>query len=478
MTATIVQIFALALSVSLVLGKFPAGFRFGAATAAFQVEGAWLEDNKSPSVWDNLAHLPNYTADGRAPDIAGDSYHKYPEDIKLMKDAGIKHYRFSISWPRIVPKGRAGEMLNFKAIEHYRTMLQALIAAGITPYVTLYHWDLPAILAIQGYGLVDSYFTRDFVYYANASFTYFGDLVQYWFTFNEPWCMSILNDFKKRDESTKPYKIAHNALLAHAATVKLYREKYQQAQGGFIGLVINSDMNYPKDPNKEADVAAAKRALDFSLGWFADPIFFGDYPAEMKKRVGDRLPQFTEEEKVLLKGSADFFALNHYSSSLCEDGEGGDDKNYWADRNVKTSYKPEWKTTDMGWAIVPEGIRDLITEINTRYLSETKMPLYVTENGMANKEPTAKEAKDDQPRIDYLSAYLANVESAIVDHGVNVQGYFVWSLIDNFEWKEGFSKRFGIVRIEFTKDPERIPKASYNWYKEFIKNNTEAITDY
>ncbi len=463
-------------ALALVACKFPAGFRFGAATAAFQIEGAWLQDGKSPSVWDNLAHIPGYTADGRAPDIAADSYNRYKEDIALMKAAGIKHYRLSISWPRIVPKGRAGEPINAAAIKRYREILVALKEAGITPYVTLYHWDLPAVLAIQGYGIVDRYFVRDFLYYANATFVQLGDLVNYWFTFNEPWCIALLDDIKKRDEGTKPYLIAHNVLLAHAYTVKLYREKYQTLQKGKIGIVLNSDMHYPKDPTKAADVAAAKRAIDFSLGWFADPVFKGDYPAIMRTQAGDRLPKFTAEEKALLKGSTDFFALNHYSSSLETDGQSIKAENYWSDMNVTSSAKPEWKKTDMGWSIVPEGIHDLIVEIHKRYLTGTPLALYVTENGMANYEPTEVEAKADQARIDYMQGYLTNVEKAVNVDKVNVQGYFAWSLIDNFEWRSGFSKRFGMVRIEFTDPPKRIPKASLTWYSNYIKASagTEA----
>lgn len=458
---------------SCVLCKFPPNFIFGASTAAFQIEGAWLQDDKSPSVWDNLAHLPNYTADGTAPDIGADSYNRYEEDIDLLVKAGIKHYRMSISWPRIVPKGRAGAPINEKAITRYRQMFTSMLAKGITPYVTLYHWDLPAILAIQGYGLVDNYFTQDFTYYANTCFERFGDLVKNWYTFNEPWCISLLNDFKKRDIGTKPYLIAHKLLLTHGYVVKLYRDMYKEKQKGTIGIVLNTNHFYPKDPENEDDVKAAKRAMDFNLGWFADPIFLGDYPEDMKKRVGDRLPKFTDEEKNLIKNSVDFLGLNHYSSSLCTDAHHEHTENYWEDQNVDMSNKKEWKFTDMGWAIVPEGIHDLIVEIHNRYLKASGVPLYITENGMANKELSIKQAKEDTARIEYLASYLKNVELAIENEKVNVAGYFVWSLIDNFEWWSGFSKRFGIVRIEYGKEPQRIPKASYYWYSDFIKNQTQ-----
>lgn len=463
---------------SLVLAKFPKDFMFGVSTAAIQIEGAWLDDGKGLSMWDNLAHLPNYTKDGRAPDVAADSYHLYAEDIELMRQAGIKHYRMSISWPRIVPEGRAGRAINMDAIKVYRNMFEQMKYAGITPHVTLYHWDFPATLFLQGYYLADLYLTENFLYYANASFHYFGDYVKDWFTFNEPWCMSVLNDFNIRDIDTKPYNYTHNVLLTHAATVKLYREHYQKKQSGKISIVLNSDMYYPKDENNEEDKKAAERGLDFQLGWFSDPIFKGDYPEDMKKRLGSRLPTFTEEQKLLLKGSSDYFALNHYSSYLSTKAKNQEGKGYWHDRDIDTSKKDEWNVTDMGWPIVPKGIHDLLVYIHKRYnFAETKTPILITENGMANAEPTKKESINDLPRIHYLKTYLEQVEKAI-DEGVNIQGYFLWSLLDNFEWREGFTKRFGIVRVEFDDFPKRTKKASYYWYADYIRSKTiQYLTD-
>ena len=291
-----------------------------------------------------------------------------------------------------------------------------------------------------------------------------------WFTFNEPWCMAILNEYKKRDEATKPYKVAHNVLIAHAHTVKLYRTKYKRTRKGMIGIVLNSDMYYPKNSQKEEDKAATNRAFNFLLGWFADPVWFGDYPAELKSRLGARLPKFTDTEKKLLKGSSDFFGLNHYTSYLTSFSNYKEQNDFWSDRNV-TDDKNGWKLTDMGWPIVPKGIRDLLVRIQEIYLKGTNIPIFITENGMANKELTIEDAKKDVARIEYLQAYLQNIEDAILIDKVNVQGYFVWSLLDNFEWYSGFSKRFGMVRVEYGKNPQRIPKASLAWYKEFINKN-------
>ncbi len=467
----IALLFALSLFSSTVNCKFPKGFKFGTSTAAFQVEGAWLQDGKSLSAWDNLAHLPGFTSDGLAPDVGADSYNRYPEDIALMKSAGIKHYRMSIAWTRILPAARDGSPVNAVAVEHYREMLKAFIDAGITPYVTLIHGDLPMLMYLHGYGHADKYFVNDFRYYADVCFQRFGDLVKNWFTFNEPWCIAVFEGCKPEECSTMPYLVAHNVLLAHAAAVKLYRQKYAPSQGGKVGIVLNTDMFYPKDATNAKDKEAAERALAFYLGWFAEPIFSGDYPAVMKTKLGKRLPQFTEEQKAMLKGSADFFALNHYSSVVCEDGRAKEGNNYWNDMNVSMSNRKEWKLTDMGWAIVPEGIHDILVEIYKRYTRATGVPIYVTENGMANKETTREAGINDTPRIEYYQAYLKNVERAANEDGVNVQGYFAWSLLDNFEWGAGFTKRFGLVRVEVGEVPVRIPKKSLIWYRDFIAQN-------
>ncbi len=467
------HIFAVLTLLTLAACKFPSGFRFGAATSAFQIEGAWLDEGKSPSVWDNLAHIEGYTADNMAPETGAESYYRYGEDIELMKKAGIKHYRLSISWPRIVSRGRVNSRVNMQAVEHYRKMFVAFRDAGITPYVTLFHGDLPIVLQIQDYAFTDLDFANNFVYYANVCFENFGDIVKHWFTLNEPWCTSVYEECEESEVGTLPYQIGHQLLIAHARAVKLYREKYQAKQGGKIGLVLNTDMFYPKNSAHANDVAAAERALDFALGWFAEPVFRGDYPISMRARLGDRLPRFSPEEQQLVKGSADFFAFNHYSSSLCEDGESKKCAGFWCDRNISTSYKSEWKTTDMGWAIVPEGLRDILVYIHKKYARDAKIPIMVAENGMANKEPTQKEAENDQKRIDYMKSYLANVELAASVDQVNVTAYFAWSLLDNFEWTAGFTKRFGLVRVELGDVPKRIPKKSFFWYRDFIAANSQ-----
>eukprot|EP01022_Parablepharisma_sp_SALTPOND_P016035 TRINITY_DN230_c0_g1_i1.p1 TRINITY_DN230_c0_g1~~TRINITY_DN230_c0_g1_i1.p1 ORF type:complete len:489 (+),score=56.69 TRINITY_DN230_c0_g1_i1:10953-12419(+) len=451
----------------LVLCKFPKNFEFGASTAAFQIEGAWLADNKSMSVWDNLAHS-GMIADNSTADIVDNSYYLYQEDIALLKEYGLKNYRMSIAWSRIIPYGSRGSEVNMKAIEHYRKQFQALLAAGITPFVTLYHNDMPINLVIEGEGYTDPDFVADFVNYADVCFRYFGDLVKYWFTFNEPWCLAVLDTFEPHEADIKPYRIGHALLLAHAETVDLYRKKYKDTQRGEIGWVVNSEMYFPKDPKKKEDQEAAKRGLAFQLDWFSDPLFNGDYPKIMRDALGERLPTFTEEQKKKLKGSLDFYALNHYFTFLAEPGSAATG-NFWEDRNITTSYDESWNRTDTDWPIVPEGLHGLLTHIQEKWLKGTNLELYITENGAAIKENDIASALDDEVRIGYLQRYLAEVAKAI-EEGINITKYFIWSLLDNFEWGSGVSKRFGIVRIEYGENPRRIAKGSMRWYAELIKS--------
>ncbi len=443
-------------------------FDFGVATSAFQTEGAWLEDGKSFTIWDDYEHTQGLIIDNSTAEIAADSYHLFHQDVALMKEYGIKHYRMSVAWARILPGGKAGTPVNMKAIEHYRAMLSTLRQAGIKTYVNLHHNDLPASMRIADYaGAYEREFVGQFVNYANISFTLLGDLVDVWFTFDEPWVLSTLDKFQPYETNTKPYILAHHYLLSHAYAVKLYREKFAAKYHGTIGINLLSEMCWPLDPSRPGDVAAAKRHIMFQLGWFAEPLMTGDYPQVMKDRVGDRLPKFTDEEKAVVNGSVDFFALNHYFSWMVTEGKAESRKTYSDDINVTRSYKPEWEKTDMGWPIVPEGIHDLLVFLNKQWV-HNRVPIWVTENGVAVKEPTMEAALNDSVRIDYTAGYIEQVFRARED-GVDVRKYFTWSLVDNFEWWSGIAKRFGMTRIEYGQHPTRTPKSSIVWYGELIK---------
>jgi len=449
---------------------FSKKFEFGIATSAMQIEGAWLEDGRTPTVWDNYAHTKGIVQDGTTADIAADSYHKYAEDIALMKEAGIKHYRMSIQWTRVLPGGVAGSPINFKAVEHYRKFLTMLKENDIIAYANIYHNDIPAILAINGTGKADPEFPIHYANYAEICFKYFGDLVPIWFTFDEPWCQSVYEFSLSSEANTKPYIIAHNLLLAHSEAAYIYRTKYKKLYNGKIGLNLIGEMAWPLDPNNELDVQAAKRRLMFQLGWFAEPIFKGDYPEIMKKIVGDRLPKFTYEQKLKVKYSIDFFAVNHYYSYMVKDGGYSTKKSYWSDINVTTSYKKEWKMTDMDWPIVPEGMHDLIEYIYKNWVNGTNFEIWITENGLAVNEPNISKSLNDFERIEFMYGYLKAIGQAIQEK-IPVTRYFTWSLLDNFEWGSGLSKRFGLTRIEYSENPKRIPKSSLLWYEKLINFN-------
>lgn len=452
--------------------KMSKDFVWGVATAAYQVEGAWLEGGKGLSIWDAYAHTPGKTLNGDNGDVACDQYHRYEEDIALMKEMGVDAYRFSFSWPRIIPDG-SGE-INQAGIDYYNRLINCLLKNGITPWVTLYHWDLPLALQMTDDGWLNRKTSKAFARYAGVCFNNFGDRVKNWITLNEPWCSSVLGHglgvfAPGRKSPDEPYIAAHNLLIGHALAVKEFRN------GGFdgvIGISNNCDWREPLT-DSEADRAAAERALEFFYGWFTDPIFHGDYPKVMRERLGKRLPDFTDEERALVKGSTDFLGLNHYSTAFVSAapvaggldniaGNGG----LSDDQNVYLSHQPDWEKTDLQWSVVPWGFRKMLNWIAKRYPG---LPIYVTENGCAVAEPDVAAAKNDEFRCRFISDYVATMQEAIAD-GSDVRGYFVWSLIDNFEWALGFSKRLGLIRCDYN-TLERTPKKSYYQYRDIIKSS-------
>ncbi len=456
--------------------KFPKDFLWGSATSSYQIEGAATEGGRAWSIWDAHAHIPGRTANNENGDIACDHYHKYKEDVQLMADLGIKSYRFSISWSRIQPDGQGA--VNEEGITFYSNLIDELLKHNITPWITLYHWDLPLALHTEKDGWLNPEIADYFQKYAHICFKHFGDRVKNWITLNEGWVVSILGYAEGifapgRKSKDEPYLVAHQLLRSHGKAVKLYREKFQEVQKGRIGITNNCDWREPLT-DKPEDIEAAQRSIEFFLGWFADPIYLGDYPASMRKSLGDRLPKFTEEDKAIILGSSDFFGLNHYSTLLAEDfqkdehltmnvyGNGGISE----DQNVKLTTDPSWKKTAMEWPIVPWGLQKLLEWIMNRY---DNPPIYITENGCAFSDTMVDGKIEDRERIAYLDSYLSACHKAIAN-GVNLKGYFLWSLMDNFEWAQGYSKRFGIYYVDY-KNLERTPKQSAYWFKEVIANN-------
>ena len=454
--------------------QFPNDFIWGASTSAYQIEGAYDIDGKGPSIWDAFSSIPGKIKNGDTGQVSGDHYHRFKEDVALMKQIGIKAYRFSISWPRVMPAGKG--KANTRGIQFYSALIDELLEAGITPWVTLFHWDLPLALQLENDGWIGPEIPDYFAAYADVCFEHFGDRVKNWITLNEPWVMAILgyglgNFAPGRVSNAEPYRAGHNQLLAHAKAVDVYRKKYGH-QGGQIGMANNCDWREPlTDSQKDKD--AAQRALEFFLAWFADPIYFGDYPAVMKQRLGARLPAFTEAEKELVKGSADYFGLNHYTTMYVAGatdpnrkstvyGNGG----LTEDQDIELSMDKTWKRTTMNWAVVPWGCRKLLEWIDNRY---GRPDIYLTENGSAWNDSKVDGTVADANRIEYFQGYLGECRKAI-EKGVKLKGYFAWSLMDNFEWAHGYSQRFGMIHMDY-QSLERTMKDSANWYAGVIRDN-------
>ncbi|XP_008807567.3 furostanol glycoside 26-O-beta-glucosidase-like [Phoenix dactylifera] len=477
--------------VTLGRSSFPPGFAFGVASSAYQVEGAWNEGGREPSIWDTFTHnQPDKITDHSTGDIATDSYHRYKEDVKIMKDMGVDSYRFSISWSRILRNGTLEGGINPEGIKYYNDLINELIDNGIEPFVTLFHWDVPQALEDAYGGFLCRNIVHDFKDFANICFEEFGDRVKHWITLNEPWSFSSMgyslgshapgrcSEFlgcPVGDSMTEPYIVAHNLLLAHAAAARLYKEKFQATQKGEIGISLVS-MWYKPYSNFYQDREAANRSIEFMLGWFMDPLVFGDYPFNMRALVQERLPYFTAEESEMIKGSYDFIGINYYTSRYAQGVPISQESS--PSLSIQDSYANQLDEKDgvpIGqldgtWVYVyPYGVKDLLLYTKNRYNNPT---IYITENGtceLNDPEKTWKQASYDPWRINYLSLHLAQVREAIQE-GVDVKGYFAWALTDNFEWNEGYTQRFGLVYIDYAHHLKRHPKISSKWFARFLES--------
>ncbi|XP_023530952.1 beta-glucosidase 12-like [Cucurbita pepo subsp. pepo] len=471
---------------------FPQGFVFGTASSAYQYEGAANTDGRGPSIWDTFTHkYPGKIKDGSSGDIANDAYHRYKEDVGIMKKMNLDAYRFSISWSRILPKGKLSGGVNHKGIQYYNNLINELLAKGIEPYITLFHWDLPQALEDEYGGFLSPRIVDDFKDYAEVCFKEFGDRVKHWISLNEPWSYSMGGyalgilapsrcswwqnlSCSGGDAATEPYRVAHYQILAHAAAVELYREKYQKSQKGLIGITLVSHWFVPVS-NARKQRKAAYRALDFMLGWFMNPLTFGDYPKSMKSLVGKRLPNFTKEQSELVKGSFDFLGFNYYTTNYAQytPPPNANRATYFSDARTILSTKrngvPIGPIAASPWlAVYPRGIHDALLYIKAKYNNPV---IYITENGVDefnNATLSLKEALIDNFRIDYHRAHLYFLHKAI-EGGSRVKGYFAWSLLDNFEWADGYTVRFGINFVDYKDGMKRYPKTSAHWFETFLK---------
>ncbi|KAK1551795.1 hypothetical protein Q3G72_004941 [Acer saccharum] len=425
---------------------FPAGFTFGAGSAAYQSEGAASIDGRGPSIWDTFTkNHPEKIWDRKSGEVADDFYHRYKDDIQIMKRLGLNSFRFSMSWSRLLPKGKLSGGVNPLGVKFYNNVINELLANGMTPFVTLFHWDLPQALEDEYGGFLSSKIVKDFQDYSDFCFKTFGDRVKHWVTMNEPYsysnngynggtfapgrCSSYMGNCTAGDSSTEPYIVAHNLLLSHAVAVKIYKTKYQAYQKGQIGITIVTNWFIPKSANSVADQKAVYRMLDFLFGWFADPIIHGDYPNTMRTLVGNRLPKFTAAQSNMLKGSIDFLGVNYYTT------------NYAA--HTLHAVK-----VNMSYSTDPQVTPSSLADANNESLS-------------------IEEARKDGLRIKYYHLHLSNLLDAIKE-GVNVKGYYGWSFFDDFEWDAGYTVRFGMIYVDYKNNLKRYLKYSAYWFQRFL----------
>nr|Q7XKV5.2 RecName: Full=Beta-glucosidase 11; Short=Os4bglu11; Flags: Precursor [Oryza sativa Japonica Group]CAE05482.2 OSJNBa0022H21.2 [Oryza sativa Japonica Group] len=473
--------------------SFPKGFIFGTSSSSYQFEGGAVLGGRGPSIWDTFTHQsPDKITDRSNGDVACDSYHLYKEDVRSMKEMGMDAYRFSISWSRILPSALSGGV-NREGISYYNNLINELLSKGVQPFVTLFHWDSPQALEDKYKGFLSPNIINDYKEYAETCFKEFGDRVKHWITFNEPWtfcsmgyasgimapgrCSSWeVGKCRVGDSGREPYTACHHQLLAHAETVRLYKEKYQALQKGKIGIILNADWFVPLSQSKSSS-DAARRALDFMLGWFMDPLIRGDYPLSMRELVGNRLPEFSKEQSGMVKGAFDFIGLNYYTSSYADNDppSHGHNNSYNTDAHAKITGSRNGipigpQAASFWFHIYPEGICEMLLYVKENYGNPT---IYITENGVDevnNKTMPLEEALKDDTRIEYYHKHLLALLSAMRD-GANVKGYFAWSLLDNFEWAEGYTVRFGINFVDYDDGMKRYPKNSARWFKKFLQKS-------
>ncbi|VEN50233.1 unnamed protein product [Callosobruchus maculatus] len=466
---------------------FPKDFKFGVATAAYQIEGGWNEDGKGENIWDHLVHTnPTAVANNDTGDTACDSYHKYKEDVAMLKYLGVSHYRFSLSWTRLLPNGFANKV-NQRGVQYYKNLIKELKDNGIQPLVTLYHWEMPQTLQELG-GFLNNNFIDWFGDYAELCFKLFGDDVTNWLTFNEPGPICQhgygLGDLAPlyKSPGIGEYICGKNLVLAHARAWHIYDDLFRSKQKGSVGIVIDSRWFEP-ETNKTEDIQAAEVMRHFVWGTYINPLINGDHSSIVKEKIAkrskqqgfkrSRLPEFTEEEQKYLKGTLDIIGLNHYSTYLisAQKHPDPDAMGFYVDCEAVARQSDDWEKGGTDWMrVVPWGIRKLLKWIKHTFNNPKIM---ITENGFCDNKD---KLLDDDRRINYIKTYLSNIRDAMDKDGVNVVGYTLWSLMDNFEWTLGYTQKFGIYHVDFNSpNRTRTKKKSADYYKKVIA--TRCLTD-
>ncbi len=448
--------------------QFPTGFLWGAATSAYQIEGSPLADGAGASIWHRFSHTPGLTLNGDTGDVACDHYRRYESDVALMAQLGLNAYRFSISWSRVLPAGFG--RVNPKGVDFYSRLVDTLLTHGIAPNATLYHWDLPAALDDRG-GWLNRDIAGWFADYASVMFDALGDRVPMWATINEPWVVSdggyLWGKLAPGHHNLFEGPIAsHNLLRAHGAAVEAFRAS-RTAENSRIGIVVNLEPKYPASESAE-DFAATARADAYMNRQYLDPLFFGRYPEEMTEIFGEAWPAWADADLKAIAQPFDFLGINYYKRSVSRhDDEFGPVKEAGV-------HQPDSVHTELGWEVYPPALTRLLLWVKERY---GDIPLYITENGAAFRDPPVViDGKvDDPPRLEYIREHLKAIREAM-EKGVDLRGYFVWSLLDNFEWGHGYSTRFGIVHVNF-ETQERTVKSSGEYYARVARTNGRSLDD-
>jgi len=449
--------------------RFPEGFLWGVATSAHQIEGAFHEGGRGESIWDRFAATPGNITDGSDASIACDHYHRWREDIDLMRLLGVGAYRFSVAWPRIVPDGTGA--VNEAGLDFYDALVDALLENGIQPFVTLYHWDLPQTLQDRGgWGIRDT--AEAFARYAAEVTRRLGDRVKSWITHNEPWCIAILGHEQGEHapghrDPAEALRVSHHVLLSHGWAAAAIRENAPDAE---VGIVLNLVPVVPL--RADASDREASRSFDGEFNrWYLDPLFRGRYPADaVEDRIrrghldGAELPFAIEGDLDAISTPLDFLGINYYSRVVIKAGARGEP--------VSVGMVPKEELTDMGWEVYPQGLHELLLRIDREYGPKK---IYITENGAAFPDDVEIGGRiRDARRIDFLRGHVTAAHRAIAD-GVPLMGYFVWSLLDNFEWAHGYTKRFGLYRVDYPTQ-RRIARDSSFWYHDVVARN--AVDDH
>lgn len=444
--------------------QFPADFAWGVATAAAQIEGGAVEDGKGRSIWDEFASRPGKVADGSTPALACDHYHRYAEDFDIMKSLGIRHYRFSVSWPRIVPSGRIAQGgVNVAGLDFYERLVDAMLERGIEPYLTLYHWDLPEALQ-EGGGWKNRETVSHFEDYVRIVVGRLGDRVKNWMTHNEPWVVAFVGHLygdhaPGLTDLRTALQTAHHILLSHGRAVSAIRQA--AGAGARVGIVHNLEWVEPASPSEEDRAAAARHDGAFNR-WFLDPVFKGEYPADMVKWYGENGPKVENGDLETIAAKIDFLGVNYYTRRIIAHDPAGD---FIGVKRIAYPFVPHAEYEE--WEVNPEGLYRLLMRVHRDYRPAR---MYVTENGTPLQDEVGADGRVVDPkRIDYLKGHTAAVYQAIAE-GAPVGGYFVWSVMDNFEWGFGFTKRFGLVHVDF-ETLKRTVKESGRWYAGVIREN-------